>query len=49
MRCADEITTKNVFILKGSYSTGILSFFENDIQVFSLDEIKSVQIEAKAR
>lgn len=49
LRCADEITTKNVFILKGSYSTEILSFFENDIQVFSLDEIKSVQIEAKAK
>lgn len=49
LRCADEITTKNVFILKGSYSTEILSFFENDIQVIALDEIKSVQIEAKAR
>lgn len=49
LRCADEITSKHVFILKGSYSTEILSFFENDIQVFALDEINSVQIEFKAR
>lgn len=48
LRTGDEFSKKQVFLLKGSFGTKTLTFFEGNVEVVAIEDIKNMDIVTRA-